>query len=396
MMPEITRERKELFRILADQVSDDFAIVYRKSLNVITGGVLATMLLQQILWRYKQNNKMPFYKFKEPCTHKLYRENDSWTEELGFSRREFDTALKRIGQKVNRLASRDDTALVYYWNDITRLTWYEPNLLLVGESQAVLYEKAQSVVIVKAQSAFTTRRNPPLVLRTEINKTENTRIEDNTPLSYTAFSNPSFVPQEVLEEVRIRHSPRGDDSENFILKPDPNPTKSLEDIAFSALSDTLSTDLQVLAGIQPTLPGLPDDGKIGGGPPNPLSIREGKTSQKPVEYSEGFLAFWALYPRKKKKPAAYRAWLKQKCDSFSCSQGVWGAAPNLILEAVKADKALKRAEEFIPYPATWINDRTWEEEAIQEDKERETQRARNRAALDAWKAEQQEKKNAPQ
>ena len=38
-----------------------------------------------------------FYKFLEPCNHPLYRAGDSWTEELGFSRRVFNAAFDLIG-----------------------------------------------------------------------------------------------------------------------------------------------------------------------------------------------------------------------------------------------------------------------------------------------------------
>ncbi len=38
-----------------------------------------------------------FYKFTEPCSHPLYKEGDSWIEELGFSRKIFTKAFDLIG-----------------------------------------------------------------------------------------------------------------------------------------------------------------------------------------------------------------------------------------------------------------------------------------------------------
>jgi len=38
-----------------------------------------------------------FYKFLEPCGHRLYRAGDSWSEELGFSRKVFNRAFALIG-----------------------------------------------------------------------------------------------------------------------------------------------------------------------------------------------------------------------------------------------------------------------------------------------------------
>ncbi|MBP6098355.1 MAG: hypothetical protein KA477_00060 [Candidatus Levybacteria bacterium] len=44
-------------------------------------------------------SKMPagFFKFLEPCKHYLYREGDSWTEELDFSRQVFNSVFDLIG-----------------------------------------------------------------------------------------------------------------------------------------------------------------------------------------------------------------------------------------------------------------------------------------------------------
>lgn len=38
-----------------------------------------------------------FYKFVEPCKHALYKEGDSWTEEIGYSRPVFNKAFDTIG-----------------------------------------------------------------------------------------------------------------------------------------------------------------------------------------------------------------------------------------------------------------------------------------------------------
>ncbi|MGC8483843.1 MAG: hypothetical protein ACP5OE_09400, partial [Thermodesulfobium sp.] len=38
-----------------------------------------------------------FYKFVEPCSHPLYREGDSWAEEIGFPRKIFARAFDLIG-----------------------------------------------------------------------------------------------------------------------------------------------------------------------------------------------------------------------------------------------------------------------------------------------------------
>ena len=75
---------------------DKNIILYRKELNSITGSVTATILLQQLIYWFNQNNNEPFYKFIEPCNNEKYTDGDSWTEELGFTKKEFMGAYKKL------------------------------------------------------------------------------------------------------------------------------------------------------------------------------------------------------------------------------------------------------------------------------------------------------------
>ena len=70
---------------------------------------------------------------------------------------------------------------------------------------------------------------------------------------------------------------------------------------------------------------------------------------------EGFEEFWQQYPRKVAKRAAQKAWLKM---SYQERQ-----------DAIQAVKNHKRywtikstASEFMPHPATWLNQARWEDE----------------------------------
>lgn len=71
---------------------------------------------------------------------------------------------------------------------------------------------------------------------------------------------------------------------------------------------------------------------------------------------EVFSEFWTAYPRKKAKADAERAWKNQKCSAI---------LPQ-ILVAIRAAKAshdwTKEFGRFIPYPASWLNSRGWEDE----------------------------------
>ena len=45
----------------------------------------------------KRHNKNTFYKFKARCNHYLYKENDSWVEELGCGHKAFNRAIDVVG-----------------------------------------------------------------------------------------------------------------------------------------------------------------------------------------------------------------------------------------------------------------------------------------------------------
>lgn len=85
---------------------------------------------------------------------------------------------------------------------------------------------------------------------------------------------------------------------------------------------------------------------------NPVVKRPPIPFPLPVSYPDLFLEFWKLYAYAKKKPEAFRAWEKlSMVDQQTCV--------NLTPEQVK-----HRNPEFIPYPATYLNNRMWEDEII--------------------------------
>lgn len=72
---------------------------------------------------------------------------------------------------------------------------------------------------------------------------------------------------------------------------------------------------------------------------------------------DSFATFWLQYPKKVAKPQALKAWRKQKPDLATCLAA---------LSAAKAsDDWQKDKGRFIPHPATWLNGRRWEDEALQ-------------------------------
>lgn len=84
-------KRKRVFGFFKD------FIPYYRQLHPLTKSVLSSILAARLeFWfeRYPDG----FYKFLEPAPdHKDYREGNSWTEELGFSAWEFNSAFDKIG-----------------------------------------------------------------------------------------------------------------------------------------------------------------------------------------------------------------------------------------------------------------------------------------------------------
>lgn len=139
--------------ILLDIVSDDQRLItYRPKLRKIAKSVTATILLQQMLHWWKSQGRQPFFKFKEKCDHKAYRPGDSWTEELGFSSKEFSTAIKKIGYKKGKRSSfkkiEEQKAFVLYYTDKDRMTWYEIN-------EKAILDAIKKSYLVSDQSAVT-------------------------------------------------------------------------------------------------------------------------------------------------------------------------------------------------------------------------------------------------
>lgn len=122
---------------------DQHIILYRPEFNQITGSVTASILLQQIIYRYTRNDRQPFYKFKEPCNHKLYTNGDSWTEELGFTKKEFDGAIKKIGfKRTSKTQNVENTTKpIEYWTDLNRVTYYKINEDVLEPMLKKIYEE---------------------------------------------------------------------------------------------------------------------------------------------------------------------------------------------------------------------------------------------------------------
>jgi len=99
-----------------------------------------------------------------------------------------------------------------------------------------------------------------------------------------------------------------------------------------------------------------------------VETAQGAGEEKPVDHSttsvqqERFKEFWRHYPRKVGKGAAEKAWDKIKPGK---------ALLSLILSALDQQKACEQWKRengrYIPNPATWLNQKRWEDDIGMED-----------------------------
>ena len=105
---------------------------------------------------------------------------------------------------------------------------------------------------------------------------------------------------------------------------------------------------------------LPEQGREGNReqgtetPPLPSAKRK----RKPGNYTEDFETFWKAYPNRKAKVKAFEAW-ERSTDKPSLAE---------ILTSIESQKKshewTKDAGQFIPHPATWINQGRWDDQNI--------------------------------
>ena len=132
--------------------------------------------------------------------------------------------------------------------------------------------------------------------------------------------------------------------------------KFLKSSEFPAPSPSPSPPFLPPSSLSPTTP-------ISSPPYNPPSTSPSPdTPLYPPPRKTGFDRFWAAYPRKVGKQAARKSWSRLK-PSAELTQR--------ILDAVECQKGSRQWREnngqFIPNPATWLNQGRWEDELVKED-----------------------------
>lgn len=89
---------------------------------------------------------------------------------------------------------------------------------------------------------------------------------------------------------------------------------------------------------------------------------DGKAGKMSLAQIEDFGRFWSAYPKKRSKPDAEKAWLQMNPDIELCLEAIELARRS---EEWKADKG-----KWIPYPASWLNQKRWLDEHHVNDRKR--------------------------
>ena len=124
--------------ILKIIAGDNNLIPYRKELRALGKTVTGTILLQQFIYWDDKMDGGDFYKYITPPsdadTNKFYRAGDSWTEELGFSKKEFSSAYKIL----------EEQGFVSKKIDANRVTTWHVNTETINIKILELYQNLQA------------------------------------------------------------------------------------------------------------------------------------------------------------------------------------------------------------------------------------------------------------
>lgn len=154
-------QQKAIANIFAENST---AVPYRPRIGKMLGSTSSAILLQQMMHHGRDG---AFYKFKEPCKNKMYKDGDSWCEELGWGRKQFDSALKVFGFKMGggkkKLNEVDkDKAFVHYYRDTKNTTWWEVKWDILSKALMDLYQLSshEVVTIVPSHQSDTSLAKP--------------------------------------------------------------------------------------------------------------------------------------------------------------------------------------------------------------------------------------------
>ena len=211
-------------------------IPYIKEFKALAGTVNGCLLFQQLNHWFKIKPDS-FYKFQSPPQqpHPKYRQNDSWTEELGFSKDEFRAAFDRIGVRYfsktdydaakNKFEKNGKTFFFCSYHDkIKNLTFYFRNDEFVARSLKELGLLAEPTIMPA------TVKNPPHLPEPKTSQPDLPKLEK--PI-YSKSEIPIPNNTEITSEIK---------NNNTAPQPLPKIQTTLEPVVVEKLEKTFSKE----------------------------------------------------------------------------------------------------------------------------------------------------------
>ncbi|MFN9000676.1 MAG: hypothetical protein ACK5VW_01240 [Holosporales bacterium] len=135
----------------ADDAFTRHRIVAYDQKHAVRYGHKSAIILRRLEFWFSKKPE-GFYKFLEPCQHKLYRAGDSWLEETDLSRRVFMSAFMKIGQRYkSKSAFLNETDpfkgclyACYYERKTNRMFFVKNNALAERLTQSATISVQQS------------------------------------------------------------------------------------------------------------------------------------------------------------------------------------------------------------------------------------------------------------
>jgi len=102
------------------------------------------------------------------------------------------------------------------------------------------------------------------------------------------------------------------------------------------------------------------------------------TPQGEAALENGFDAFWETYPKKIGKEAARKAWMRAHPD-----QALFDKIMQAIADAKASEQWRKDNGQYIPNPATWLNQGRWDDELTIKETKQEEEKTHEQIVQDA-------------
>lgn len=194
---------------LQESLTHSFYTKFYPSLQAFTGSAISTLIIGKLEYWFSVPQFVDgFYKFVEPCGHPLYREGDSWSEELGISRKLFTKAFDIIGVRYNSksafLKAEDPfrgKLYASYHDRRTNQTYYVRNHSFVMDFLKGLFTK-KKLSSLNAQE----RKKEAIKERKNLHKVQNKKETEHLTQK-TVFSSSS--PSSSLSQGRSRNGNLG-------------------------------------------------------------------------------------------------------------------------------------------------------------------------------------------